>query len=126
MGVRYCKIFTKGHEVPSKDVVAQFYEAVAMLDDDKLVGVHCTHGLNRTGYLICRYMVEKKGFNPEDAIAAFDASRGHKQERENYLQHLRLKAWESEMRNESGKIDDQIDREGNTFNRHDMIRKRNL
>lgn len=21
---------------------------------DKLIGVHCTHGLNRTGYLICR------------------------------------------------------------------------
>ena len=20
-----------------------------------LIGVHCTHGLNRTGYLICRY-----------------------------------------------------------------------
>jgi atypical dual specificity phosphatase len=25
------------------------------------LGVHCTHGLNRTGYLICRYMVEKLG-----------------------------------------------------------------
>lgn len=22
---------------------------------DKLIGVHCTHGLNRTGYLICRW-----------------------------------------------------------------------
>lgn len=21
---------------------------------DKLIGVHCTHGLNRTGYLVCR------------------------------------------------------------------------
>jgi len=131
MGVRYCKIFTKGHEVPSKDVVAQFYEAVDMLDDDKLVGVHCTHGLNRTGYLICRYMVERKGFDPEDAIAAFDASRGHKQERENYLQHLRQKTWESEIRNESEKKDDQTNRDENTltkrndeFNRYDSKRKR--
>ena len=22
---------------------------------DVLIGVHCTHGVNRTGYLICRY-----------------------------------------------------------------------
>lgn len=23
---------------------------------EKLIGVHCTHGLNRTGYLVCRYL----------------------------------------------------------------------
>ena len=26
------------------------------IGQDSLVGVHCTHGLNRTGYLICRYV----------------------------------------------------------------------
>lgn len=28
--------------------------AVHVSSTDKLIGVHCTHGLNRTGYLICR------------------------------------------------------------------------
>jgi len=95
-GVQYCKIFTKGHEVPSKEVVEKFYKAIESVEENKVIGVHCTHGLNRTGYVICRYMVEKKGIDPDVAIEAFDMARGHKQERANYLQHLREKAWESE------------------------------
>ena len=93
MGVKYCKIFTKGHEVPDKGVVDKFYEAVFGMEEGKMIGVHCTHGLNRTGYLICRYMVEKMKLEPDVSIKAFDLARGHKQERENYLAHLRNKAW---------------------------------
>jgi len=98
MGVKYCKIFTKGHEVPNKGVVDKFYKAVKGMEG-KMIGVHCTHGLNRTGYLICRYMVEKMGLDPGEAIQAFDVARGHKQERENYLEHIRTKGWESESGN---------------------------
>lgn len=36
---------------------------------DKLIGVHCTHGLNRTGFLMCRYMIEEMKMSPLDAIA---------------------------------------------------------
>ena len=81
--------------MPDKWVVDNFYMAVEGMVGDKLIGVHCTHGLNRTGYLICRYMVEMKGVEPEVAIQAFDLARGHRQERQNYLMHLRSKAWET-------------------------------
>ena len=81
--------------MPDKWVVNNFYKAVEGMVGDKLIGVHCTHGLNRTGYLICRYMVEMKGVEPEVAIQAFDLARGHRQERQNYLMHLRSKAWET-------------------------------
>nr|XP_058917986.1 RNA/RNP complex-1-interacting phosphatase-like [Kogia breviceps] len=37
-------------------------------DNDRLIGVHCTHGLNRTGYLICRYLIDVEGMWPDDAI----------------------------------------------------------
>jgi len=100
--VKYCKIFTKGHEVPDKGVVDKFYEAVFGMEEGKMIGVHCTHGLNRTGYLICRYMVEKMKLEPDVSIKAFDLARGHKQERENYLAHLRNKAWEREIENGGG------------------------
>lgn len=33
-----------------------------------LIGVHCTHGVNRTGYLICHYMIYSLGMSPMDAI----------------------------------------------------------
>ncbi|XP_061655167.1 uncharacterized protein LOC133489907 isoform X6 [Phyllopteryx taeniolatus] len=35
---------------------------------DKLIGVHCTHGLNRTGYMICRYLIDVDGMDPAEAI----------------------------------------------------------
>lgn len=38
------------------------------LGQRKLIGVHCTHGLNRTGYFICRYLIQKMGLTPADAI----------------------------------------------------------
>uniref|UniRef100_A0AC34Q9J2 Tyrosine specific protein phosphatases domain-containing protein n=1 Tax=Panagrolaimus sp. JU765 TaxID=591449 RepID=A0AC34Q9J2_9BILA len=44
----------------------------------KLIGVHCVHGLNRTGYLICAYLVERMGWQMKNAIEAFEKARGHK------------------------------------------------
>ena len=41
-----------------------------------LIGVHCLYGLNRTGYMICRYLIEMKGWAPKDAIDAFEDARG--------------------------------------------------
>lgn len=38
-------------------------------DNDKLIGVHCTHGLNRTGFIIGRYMIEEMHIPPLQAIA---------------------------------------------------------
>lgn len=36
--------------------------------NDKLIGVHCTHGVNRTGYLVCRYMIEQMQMSPITAL----------------------------------------------------------
>lgn len=33
-----------------------------------IVAVHCTHGVNRTGYLICRYLIDVLGWSPDRAI----------------------------------------------------------
>ncbi|KAM4528400.1 RNA/RNP complex-1-interacting phosphatase-like [Odontesthes bonariensis] len=87
------KIFTRGHEVPSDDTILKFKRIVYRFlrdnkDNDKLIGVHCTHGLNRTGYLICRYLIDVDGMDPEEAVALFNLSRGHAIERQNYLDDL--------------------------------------
>ncbi|XP_070706205.1 V-type proton ATPase subunit B, brain isoform [Pempheris klunzingeri] len=60
------KIFTAGHEVPSDETILSFKRTVRRFlrdnaENDKLIGVHCTHGLNRTGYLICRYLIDVDG-----------------------------------------------------------------
>lgn len=87
------KIFTAGHEIPSDATILTFKRTVCRFlrensDNDKLIGVHCTHGLNRTGYLICRYLIDVDGVDPLEAIELFNSSRGHAIERKNYLEDL--------------------------------------
>ena len=43
----------------------------------KAIGVHCSHGVNRTGYFVSRFLIEQHGFDPETAIDIFKKSRGH-------------------------------------------------
>lgn len=42
---------------------------IIIIVSDSLIGVHCSHGLNRTGYLVCRYMIQKMGTHPQEAIS---------------------------------------------------------
>ncbi|XP_054031269.1 RNA/RNP complex-1-interacting phosphatase [Dryobates pubescens] len=93
----YSKILTMGHEIPNKQTIYQFKYVVKKFlednkDNDKLIGVHCTHGLNRTGYLVCRYLIDVEGMEPNAAIELFNRSRGHPIERTNYIQDLRRRA----------------------------------
>ncbi|XP_016415800.1 RNA/RNP complex-1-interacting phosphatase-like isoform X2 [Sinocyclocheilus rhinocerous] len=90
----HLKIFTAGHEVPNDATILSFKKAVRHFlhdneNNDKLIGVHCTHGLNRTGYLICRYLIDVEAMNPQKAINLFNESRGYSIERQNYLDDLR-------------------------------------
>ncbi|KAM6984851.1 RNA/RNP complex-1-interacting phosphatase [Aplochiton taeniatus] len=89
----HLKILTAGHEIPSNATILSFKRAVSRFlrenqDNDKLIGVHCTHGLNRTGYLVCRYLIDVDGIEPKVAVKLFNSSRGHSIERSNYLQDL--------------------------------------
>ncbi|XP_038157032.1 RNA/RNP complex-1-interacting phosphatase-like [Cyprinodon tularosa] len=90
----YIKIFTEGHRVPSDSTILDFKRAVKQFlnenqNNNKLIGVHCTHGLNRTGYLICRYLIDVDGVDPEAALELFNSSRGHCIERKNYIHDLK-------------------------------------
>ncbi|XP_075300943.1 RNA/RNP complex-1-interacting phosphatase [Opisthocomus hoazin] len=95
----YSKILTMGHEIPNKHTIFQFQCVVKKFlrdnkDNDKLIGVHCTHGLNRTGYLVCRYLIDVEGMEPNTAIELFNRARGHPIERTNYIQDLQKRSTE--------------------------------
>lgn len=89
--IMHDKIKTEGHVVPHKHVIKRFFWAVDEMisrKKDALIGVHCTHGVNRSGYLICRYLIEKRNWEPSKAIAEFNLHRGHQMERQNYIDDL--------------------------------------
>ncbi|VDD81959.1 unnamed protein product [Mesocestoides corti] len=114
-GVKYAKIFVEGHAIPSASTVKRFCEVVDEFTDDcpgklsfliilmffvqsltksnvfadDMIAIHCTHGVNRTGYLICRYLIDVLGWSANEAISEFELARGYPIERDNYLEDLR-------------------------------------
>lgn len=64
------------------------YFSTSILFPDKIIGVHCTHGVNRTGFMICDYLVHDLKMHPLEAIQRFEAARNHKIERQNYRDFL--------------------------------------
>ncbi|KAJ8716558.1 hypothetical protein PYW07_003185 [Mythimna separata] len=90
-GVLHKKIYMPGRIIPPEEKVIEFMDTVDEFlgkDCEALVGVHCTHGLNRTGYMVCRYMRDRLGVPVKDAIKKFEKARGYEIERENYLADL--------------------------------------
>ncbi len=44
-------------------------------NQNRIIAVHCTHGFNRTGFLICAYLVEKLNYSISDAVEYFSKIR---------------------------------------------------
>lgn len=100
-GIDYVKVKASfGDYVPRPQAVNHFIETVkqfvATHDDDKEIAVVCTHGTNRGGYLICRYLMDiMDQMEAEEAINAFEMARGESflAEKPNLKNHLLLRGW---------------------------------
>lgn len=89
---KYVKLQCRGHgETPSPEQTRAFIEIVDNFISEHpldIVGVHCTHGFNRTGFLIVSYMVEKMDCSVEAALMAFAQSRPPGIYKEDYIKEL--------------------------------------
>lgn len=91
-GIRYVKIQCKGHgETPTRDSTDLFLRIVESFITKNpldLIGIHCTHGFNRTGFLICSYLVEKLDFSVDMAVSLFAQARPPGIYKQDYLNEL--------------------------------------
>uniref|UniRef100_A0A3P8YLJ9 mRNA-capping enzyme n=1 Tax=Esox lucius TaxID=8010 RepID=A0A3P8YLJ9_ESOLU len=91
-GVKYVKLQCKGHgECPTTETTNMFIrlcEHFMEKTPTELIGVHCTHGFNRTGFLICAYLVEKMDWSIEAAVAGFAQARAPGIYKGDYLREL--------------------------------------
>ncbi|XP_030637987.1 mRNA-capping enzyme isoform X3 [Chanos chanos] len=91
-GIKYVKMQCKGHgECPTVETTEMFIrlcEHFIEKSPTELIGVHCTHGFNRTGFLICAYLVEKMDWSIEAAVAAFAKARAPGIYKGEYLKEL--------------------------------------
>lgn len=89
---RYMKLQCRGHgETPSREQTQSFIEiADQFITENPLqaIGVHCTHGYNRTGFLIVSYMVERMDCAVEAALLAFAHARPPGIYKEDYIKEL--------------------------------------
>ncbi|XP_002974489.2 mRNA-capping enzyme isoform X2 [Selaginella moellendorffii] len=91
-GLSHFKIPCKGrNEVPDAEAVNTFvYETHRYLQRSKTsrVLVHCTHGFNRTGYMIVNYLVRYCGLPVTQALAKFAAARPPGIYKKSYIRKL--------------------------------------
>ena len=83
-----------GLNIPTQEIIDEFLTTVKTIEQTLLpneyIGVHCTHGKNRTGYMIVNYMCREKGVKLKQAINAFEKSREpHKIDKEYLLTDLK-------------------------------------
>lgn len=91
-GCKYVKLPLKGHgESPDEESVRAFigvcknFIAQNPLD---IVAVHCTHGFNRSGFLIAAYLVEEFDNSADMAVDCFRKAREPGIYKEGYLKDL--------------------------------------
>ncbi|XP_025410811.1 mRNA-capping enzyme-like [Sipha flava] len=75
----YVKLPCKGHySPPTKEQTKLFIKICSKFvakNPLQCIGVHCTHGFNRTGFMIITYLIEELHFNVTSAITHFAAAR---------------------------------------------------
>lgn len=78
-------------ETPSKEQVQSFIglvEEFSASNPLEVIGVHCTHGFNRTGFLIASYLVERHDFSVGAAIQMFAQARSPGIYKQEYIKEL--------------------------------------
>ncbi|GAV03544.1 hypothetical protein RvY_13947 [Ramazzottius varieornatus] len=91
-GAKYVKVVCSGHaECPSEQQTQLFISQVSTFlqkSADSLVAVHCTHGFNRTGFMVCSFLVDQEGWSIEAAIDSFAKARPPGIYKSDYLKEL--------------------------------------
>lgn len=89
---KYLKLQCRGHgETPSKEQTTAFIELVHNFIAKHPLSnilVHCTHGFNRTGFLIVSYLVTKMDFSLDNALEIFAKARPPGIYKGDYLEEL--------------------------------------
>ncbi|XP_064483441.1 mRNA-capping enzyme-like [Ornithodoros turicata] len=90
--ITYVKLQCRGHgECPSSEQTRVFVDICRRFiaqHPKQVIGVHCTHGFNRTGFLIASFLVEVMSWSIEAAVKAFAKARPSGIYKDDYLREL--------------------------------------
>lgn len=131
-GIVFKKLSCRGHgETPTEEQTDEFIRIVqsfVQTHPQKLIAVHCTHGFNRTGFLICSFLCQRDDWDINAAVTSFAAARPPGIYKEDYLKKLFEQYGDSEdcpsppplpdwCFEEDGPDDEEADTSSRSFNR---------
>ncbi|KAJ0520295.1 putative mRNA (guanine-N(7)-)-methyltransferase [Helianthus annuus] len=93
-GIKYLKIRCAGRDaVPDNESVEKFLQEVSRFSSqhaqsNKYVLVHCTHGHNRTGYMIVNFLMRSESVSVTEAIQIFSEARPPGIYKQDYIDDL--------------------------------------
>ncbi|GME68190.1 unnamed protein product [[Candida] boidinii] len=78
--IKYIKFSTVSKIIPDNITIRKFISLISelqngLIKDKEFIVVHCHYGFNRTGFLICSYLIEKLGWSVSDAIESFKVAK---------------------------------------------------
>ncbi|GEQ71184.1 hypothetical protein JCM33374_g4865 [Metschnikowia sp. JCM 33374] len=78
--IKYYKCATVSKVAPDQSAVRRFIQLVDDIlsstdEPNPLVSMHCHYGFNRTGFLICCYLIERLGWSVREAVEGFKAAK---------------------------------------------------
>jgi len=74
---------------------------------DEYIAIHCAYGFNRTGFIVCCYLIEKENMTAEEALEAFALARPPGVKHETFQLALKARYAEKENKPTRTKYDDE-------------------
>lgn len=91
-GVEYHKVRIPGRQVPERAVLESVFDLIdefVARRPEEYVAIHCTHGINRTGFLVAVYLMTRADVpTARKAVTAFEKARGTKIDKDYLLKAL--------------------------------------
>lgn len=92
--IEFYRIQLASKIVPSSKDITQFIsycKNFSCKHPDRLIVVHCHYGYNRTGLMICAYLIEEFGCTVKEALERFRLARPPGIKHQNYIDKLHLR-----------------------------------
>ncbi|CAF0865386.1 unnamed protein product [Rotaria sordida] len=90
--IHYEKIPCQGHNEPPNDEQIDSFIQICQdfinANPNDIIGIHCTHGFNRTGFLVCAYLCRQLNYSIDVAIDMFATVRSPGIYKQDYLDKL--------------------------------------
>lgn len=92
IGAKHIKVAVPGRQRVPQRLIDRFNDAVSLGTDNGCVVVHCTHGVNRTGFMVINYLLNSSIITSvQQGLDHFACARGYGLSKQYLVDELQLR-----------------------------------